>query len=119
MADGTATGRCCKSIFPTISSKSGAKARGRASTSSARRADGVEVLFRVGAEACLPAVLASMASKYLRELSMLAVNDFWRRRVPSCGPRPATHRRQTVSQRDRRGGPDTGDSRAVLGVGFR
>ena len=46
----------------------------------------VEVSFRVGAEACLPAALASMASKYLRELSMLAVNDFWRRRVPKLRP---------------------------------
>jgi hypothetical protein len=46
----------------------------------------VEACFRVGAEACLPAALASMASKYLRELSMLAINDFWRRRVPQLQP---------------------------------
>ena len=46
----------------------------------------VEVSFRVGAEACLPAALASMASKYLRELAMLAINDFWRRRVPQLRP---------------------------------
>ena len=50
----------------------------------------VEVLVSRGSRGRLPAALASMASKYLRELSMLAVNDFWRRRVPSCGPRPAT-----------------------------
>ena len=46
----------------------------------------VDVSFRVGAEACLPAALASMASKYLRELSMLAINDYWRRRVPQLRP---------------------------------
>jgi hypothetical protein len=46
----------------------------------------IEVSFRVGAEACLPVALASMASKYLRELSMLGINDFWRRRVPQLRP---------------------------------
>ncbi|MHB1033098.1 MAG: hypothetical protein ACYC35_02380 [Pirellulales bacterium] len=42
----------------------------------------VEIRFRVGGEEFLPAALASMASKYLRELAMLAFNDFWRRQVP-------------------------------------
>ena len=42
----------------------------------------VEVSFCVQAEAYLPAALASMASKYLRELAMQAFNDFWRRRLP-------------------------------------
>jgi hypothetical protein len=46
----------------------------------------VEVCFRVKAESCLPAALASMASKYLRELAMKAFNDFWRRRVPNLQP---------------------------------
>ena len=46
----------------------------------------VEVCFRTKAESCLPAALASMASKYLRELAMRAFNDFWRRRVPGLAP---------------------------------
>jgi hypothetical protein len=46
----------------------------------------VEVCFRVKAESCLPAALASMASKYLRELAMQAFNEFWRRRVPGLQP---------------------------------
>jgi hypothetical protein len=46
----------------------------------------VEFCFRTRAEACLPVALASMASKYLRELAMRAVNDYWRRRVPGLLP---------------------------------
>jgi len=46
----------------------------------------VEVCFRVKAESCLPAALASMASKYLRELAMQAFNEFWRRCVPGLQP---------------------------------
>lgn len=42
----------------------------------------VDVAFRAKAERYLPAALASMASKYLRELAMEAFNDFWRRHVP-------------------------------------
>ncbi len=46
----------------------------------------VEVCFRVEGESCLAAALASMASKYLRELAMRAMNDFWCRRVPGLRP---------------------------------
>jgi hypothetical protein len=46
----------------------------------------VEVCFRTRAESCLPAALASMASKYLRELAMRALNDYWRGRVPDLVP---------------------------------
>lgn len=46
----------------------------------------VEVCFRTQAESCLPAALASMASKYLRELAMRALNAFWRRRLPDLKP---------------------------------
>ncbi|HEV3007198.1 MAG TPA: hypothetical protein VGX78_22200 [Pirellulales bacterium] len=42
----------------------------------------VEVSFCAKAERYLPVALASMASKYLRELSMDAFNCFWRRQVP-------------------------------------
>jgi hypothetical protein len=45
-----------------------------------------EVRFQTKAERCLPAALASMASKYLRELAMAALNDFWCRRLPGLRP---------------------------------
>ena len=63
----------------------------------------VDVCFRTQGESCLPAALASMASKYLRELAMRALNDYWRRRVPESAPHgrlPA--RRQALLRRHRR-----------------
>jgi len=47
---------------------------------------GVEVAFRAGGEAFLPAALASMTAKYLRELAMRALNGFWCARVPGLRP---------------------------------
>ena len=50
-------------------------------------ADGrVEVAFRQGGESFLPAALASMTAKYLRELAMRALNEFWRAHVPGLRP---------------------------------
>jgi hypothetical protein len=46
----------------------------------------VEIQFRAGGEAFLPAALASMVSKYLRELAMRPFNDFWCGRVPELKP---------------------------------
>ena len=46
----------------------------------------IDVRFRPGAETFLPAALASMASKYLRELAMRAFNDFWCERVRDLAP---------------------------------
>jgi hypothetical protein len=46
----------------------------------------VEACFRTQAENCLPAALASMASKYLRELAMRALNEYWRGLVPGLRP---------------------------------
>ncbi len=40
----------------------------------------VDIAFQTKAESYLPAALASMASKYLRELAMRAFNAFWRAR---------------------------------------
>ena len=42
----------------------------------------VNICFTTKGESHLPAALASMASKYLRELAMRALNDFWQARVP-------------------------------------
>ena len=46
----------------------------------------VEVSFRVGGEQFLPTALASMASKYLRELAMLPLNEYWCAEVPELRP---------------------------------
>jgi ribonuclease HII len=46
----------------------------------------VEIRFRCGGEEFLPVALASMASKYLREAAMLALNHFWLQRVPDLRP---------------------------------
>jgi ribonuclease HII len=46
----------------------------------------VELRFAAKGEAFLPAALASMASKYLRELAMIAFNAYWRRLVPGIRP---------------------------------
>jgi hypothetical protein len=46
----------------------------------------VEIAFQAKGESHLPTALASMASKYLRELAMQAFNDFWQRHVPDLRP---------------------------------
>lgn len=46
----------------------------------------VEVRFQARGEKFLPTALASMASKYLRELAMRAFNHFWCARVPNLRP---------------------------------
>ena len=46
-----------------------------------------ELVFRAKADAdFLPSALASMVSKYLRELAMLAFNQFWMSHVPALNP---------------------------------
>jgi hypothetical protein len=46
----------------------------------------VEIAFQAKGESHLPTALASMASKYLRELAMHAFNDFWRRHNADLRP---------------------------------
>jgi len=46
----------------------------------------VEIRFVAKGESFLPAALASMTSKYLRELAMLAFNHFWRQHLPALKP---------------------------------
>lgn len=46
----------------------------------------IEFRFQVQGESCLPTALASMASKYLRELAMRAWNEFWCARVEGLAP---------------------------------
>jgi hypothetical protein len=46
----------------------------------------VEISFRVGGEQFMPTALASMASKYLRELAMLPFNEFWCQEIPELRP---------------------------------
>jgi len=45
-----------------------------------------EIRFMVQGERFLPAALASMTAKYLRELSMMAFNAFWAERIPNLRP---------------------------------
>jgi hypothetical protein len=46
----------------------------------------VEARFAVRGERFLPSALASMTSKYVRELAMLAFNEFWRVHLPGLQP---------------------------------
>jgi len=46
----------------------------------------IEIHFQMKAESHLPVALASMASKYLRELAMGAFNSYWCRHVPELKP---------------------------------
>jgi len=46
----------------------------------------VEVVFAAQGETQLPVALASMAAKYLRELAMRALNEFWCDQVPGLAP---------------------------------
>lgn len=46
----------------------------------------VQFCFQMKAESYLPVALASMASKYLRELAMRALNDFWCARLVGLRP---------------------------------
>ncbi len=46
----------------------------------------IEFRFEAGGESCLATALASMTSKYLRELAMEAFNKFWAAQVPSLRP---------------------------------
>jgi hypothetical protein len=51
-----------------------------------REGHAVEAHFCAGGERHLPVALASMVSKYLREVAMLAFNRFWSRRLPDLRP---------------------------------
>ena len=46
----------------------------------------VEARFAAKGESFLPTALASMASKYLRELAMIAFNAYWQHEVPGIHP---------------------------------
>jgi hypothetical protein len=51
-----------------------------------RGGQAVEAHFCAGGERHLPVALASMVSKYLREVAMLAFNRFWSLRLPNLRP---------------------------------
>ena len=48
--------------------------------------DATEFRFETRAERYLPVAVASMVSKYLREVLMLAFNDYWRKHLPDLKP---------------------------------
>jgi ribonuclease HIII len=60
----------------------------------------VRIEFRPRAESYLPSALASMTSKYLRELAMMAFNRFWRSHVDGLEPTAGYHTDATRFRRD-------------------
>lgn len=72
----------------------------------------IKISFRVGGESFLPSALASMLAKYLRELSMLAFNQFWQHELPGLRPtagypQDAARFRREIAERQRQLGiPD-------------
>src|SRR5690606_32879158 len=46
----------------------------------------LDFCFRMKGESFLPAALASMTAKYVRELSMRAFNEYWSARIPNLRP---------------------------------
>jgi ribonuclease HII len=50
------------------------------------RVGSTEIRFQARAEEHLPVALASMFSKYVRELSMILFNEYWRRHIPDLKP---------------------------------
>jgi len=73
----------------------------------------VEIAFQMKAESLLPAALASMASKYLRELAMEALNAFW------CGRVPGLKRTAGYPQDAVRFKADIAPAQAELGIADR
>jgi ribonuclease HII len=70
----------------------------------------VDVSFEVRAESYLPTALASMTSKYLRELAMASLNAFWSARVPGL------RRTAGYPQDARRFKTDIAAAQAELGI---
>ncbi len=73
-------------VFPETRIQVGTE--GRASSHYSWGEPGAErrIQFRSGGEAFLPTALASMTSKYLRELAMQAFNRFWQAHQPQLRP---------------------------------
>jgi hypothetical protein len=72
--------------FPESLVEGGEESRERSVYRWGPRSRRVEIRFCVRGERFLPCALASMVSKYLRELAMLAFNEFWVRQVPGLKP---------------------------------
>jgi hypothetical protein len=60
----------------------------------------VRVVFRVNGERFMPTALASMTAKYLRELAMRALNEFWCARVSDLRPTAGYYRDAWRFKRD-------------------
>jgi hypothetical protein len=73
--------------------------RGESRSSSIYRVGGTEIRFEAKAERHFPVAVASMVSKYVRELTMELFNRFWRSHLPELKP---THGYPTDSRRFRR-----------------
>jgi hypothetical protein len=72
--------------FPETLIEVRAEGRARSVYRWRRGGQAVEAHFCAGGERHLPVALASMVSKYLREVAMLAFNRFWSQRLPDLRP---------------------------------
>jgi ribonuclease HII len=72
--------------FPDVFFQVGEEGRQRSAYRGGPPERRIEIAFQAKAESHLPTALASMASKYLRELAMEALNEFWAARVPGLTP---------------------------------
>ncbi|MBL9122594.1 MAG: hypothetical protein JNG90_03110 [Planctomycetaceae bacterium] len=79
-------GRHLQEQFPDVLVENYGESREQSVYRFGPRARRVEFCFRARGEAILPTALASMCSKYLRELAMRPFNRFWCQRVPELRP---------------------------------
>lgn len=79
-------GRHLQQLFPDTLIENYGESREQSVYRFGRNGRRVEVCFRARGEALAPTALASMCSKYLRELAMRPFNSFWRRHVPDLRP---------------------------------
>jgi ribonuclease HII len=77
---------CLQSLFPDHWVEVVRESRARSTYRFGKPPECVEIHFAAKGESFLPAALASMTAKYLRELAMEAFNQFWCERVANLKP---------------------------------
>jgi hypothetical protein len=73
-------------LFPDVLIEVARESRAQSTYRWGPKATRCVIDFLADGERALPTALASMVSKYLRELSMLAFNGYWRRHLPELKP---------------------------------
>jgi len=79
-------GRWLKEIFPDTQAMIRCEGRGESAYQLGYGNQRREIVFRAKGERFLPSALASMVSKYLRELAMRAFNEYWTGKVRGLKP---------------------------------